>query len=119
MRACFHVALGTALLVVLASPWVGCASFRGARLYQSGSAALDRGDPERAVVDLERAAALVPYASEVQNHLGLAYAAAGRHDAALRAFRRAVELDCRNRAAALNLRAAERQAQRDPAGEEP
>jgi lipoprotein NlpI len=115
VTARFRVALGTALLLMLASPWSGCASFRGARLYQSGSAALDRGDAERAVIDLERAAALVPQASEVQNHLGLAYAAAGRHDAALRAFRRAVELDCRNRAAALNLRAAER----NPEGEEP
>jgi Flp pilus assembly protein TadD len=86
---------------------VGCASFEGARLYESGTAALDRGEPQRAVVDLERAAALVPQASEIQNHLGLAYAAAGRPEDAERAFRRAVELDCQNTAARDNLRAAE------------
>jgi Flp pilus assembly protein TadD len=85
----------------------GCASFEGARLYRSGTSALDRGEPERAVADLERAAALVPQASEVQNHLGLAYAAVGRPQDAERAFRRAVELDCRNAAARENLRAAE------------
>jgi Flp pilus assembly protein TadD len=86
---------------------VSCASFEGARLYDSGTAALDHGEPERAVADLERAAALVPQASEIQNHLGLAYAAAGREADAERAFRRAVELDCQNDAARENLRAAE------------
>lgn len=86
----------------------GCASWEGARLYQSGSEALDRGDSARAVTDLEEAARLVPHASEVQNHLGLAYAAEGRSDAALEAFRRAVELDCDNAAAQENLAMAER-----------
>ena len=61
-------------LVLVAAP--GCASFAGARLYRSGSQALERGDAEQAIADLERAAELVPHASEVQNHLGLAYAAA-------------------------------------------
>jgi len=41
-------------------------------LYQNGTSALDRGDSQQAVVELERAAELVPEASEVQNHLGLA-----------------------------------------------
>jgi Flp pilus assembly protein TadD len=62
------------------------------------------------VADLERAAALVPAASEVQNHLGLAYAAAGRDADARAAFERAVELDCENAAAGQNLRAARRRA---------
>ena len=84
----------------------GCASLEGARLYQSGTEALDRGDSERAIADLERAAELVPTASEVRNHLGLAYAAAGRDDDARNAFRRAVDLDCDNRAALDNLRVA-------------
>lgn len=97
------VALVAALALALSS---GCATYRGARLYQSGSEALDRGDVERAIADLERAAALVPQASEVQNHLGLAYAAAGRDADALDAWSRAVELDCENAAAAHNLRAA-------------
>jgi Flp pilus assembly protein TadD len=87
---------------------VGCATFQAARLYRQGSDALERGEVERAVADLERAAALAPHASEIQNHLGLAYAASGREEDALRAFRRAVELDCDNRQALQNLAAAER-----------
>ena len=49
----------------------------------------------------------------MQNHLGLAYAAAGRDDDARYAFRRAVDLDCDNAAAAGNLRAAEQRVVRD------
>ncbi len=88
-------------------PLAGCASLEGARLYGRGTEALERGDTAAAIADLERAAERVPHASEIQNHLGLAYAQAGRHDDALRAFRRAVALDCDNRAAHRNLRAAE------------
>lgn len=90
--------------VVLA---LGCSSFRAARLYQSGTAALDRGDSAQAIVELERAAELLPEASEVQNHLGLAYRASGRERDAEIAFRRAVDLDCTNQAAVENLRVAE------------
>lgn len=93
--------LGAMLALALS----GCAEWRGARLYQSGTEALDRGESERAIADLERAAQQVPQASEIQNHLGLAYAAAGRDEEALRAFRRAVDLDCENAAAAHNLQA--------------
>ena len=92
--------------VALLALATGCASFEGARLYRSGSDALDRGEPARAAADLERAAELVPQASEVQNHLGLAYAELGRNADAERAFRRAVELDCENAAARENLAAA-------------
>ena len=97
--------LATLLLGVLVT--VGCTPFRGARLYTSGTEALERGDTTRAVADLERAAELVPHASEIQNHLGLAYAAEGRSQDALLAFRRAVALDCDNQAATRNLQAAE------------
>jgi Flp pilus assembly protein TadD len=97
----------TALLLAAALGATGCASFRGARLYGSGSRALDRGDAAAAIADLERAAALVPQASEIQNHLGLAYTRAGRDAEALAAFQRAVALDCDNQAARQNLRAAE------------
>jgi len=100
--------LAPALLLLALLP--GCASFEGARLYNSGTDALDRGEPARAAADLERAAELVPEASEVQNHLGLAYAELGRDADAERAFRRAVELDCDNAAARENLRAAEQRA---------
>jgi Flp pilus assembly protein TadD len=85
-----------------------CASLEGARLYRDGSAALERGDSATAVRMLERAAELVPQASEIQNHLGSAYAAEGRHAEALARWRRAVELDCDNAAARHNLAAAER-----------
>jgi Flp pilus assembly protein TadD len=101
------VAAALALTLVLASV-PGCASLAGARLYRSGSRALERGDSEQAIADLERAAELVPQASEVRNHLGLAYASAGRQREATAAFRRAVELDCDNAAARRNLAAAER-----------
>jgi Flp pilus assembly protein TadD len=101
------VAAALALVLVLVSA-PGCASLAGARLYRSGSQALERGDAEQAIADLERAAELVPQASEVRNHLGLAYASAGRQREAAAAFRRAVEFDCDNAAARRNLAAAER-----------
>jgi Flp pilus assembly protein TadD len=90
----------------------GCASFEGARLYARGTEALDRGELGAAIADLERAAALVPDASEVHNHLGLAYARAGREEEALREFERAVEIDCENEAAQHNLAAARGRASR-------
>jgi len=86
---------------------LGCSSFRAARLYQSGTSALDRGDTTQAITELESASEMVPEASEVQNHLGLAYQAAGRKRDAEFAFRRAVALDCDNAAAAENLRVVE------------
>ena len=96
MRTLLRVAMVLGLLL-------GCASLEAARLYRSGSAALDRGDAERAIADLERAAQLQPQASEIQNHLGLAYAEAGRDEDARRAFQRSVDLDCDNEAAQHNL----------------
>ena len=103
------------VLAALGLPLAGCSSWSGARLYHSGTQAYLRGDSAGAVVDLERAAVLVPHASEVQNHLGLAYAAQGRDAEALAAFRRAVELDCENAAAQQNLQAAEARAARESA----
>jgi len=85
-----------------------CSSFRAAELYQGGSAALDAGEPERAIAQLRAAEALAPEASEIQNHLGLAYREAGQPLAARAAFERALELDCENRAARNNLRALDR-----------
>ena len=97
--------IGCALCAVVLA--LGCSSLRAARLYQSGTSALDRGDSTQAVADLERAAELLPEASEVQNHLGLAYQATGRERDAESAFRRAVALDCGNAAAVENLRVVE------------
>jgi Flp pilus assembly protein TadD len=81
----------------------GCTAIEGARLYRDGTEALERGDADQAVIALEQAAERVPEASEVQNHLGLAYLAQGRRDDAQLAFERAVALDCSNRAALHNL----------------
>jgi Flp pilus assembly protein TadD len=103
--------IGCALCAVLLA--LGCSSFRAARLYRSGTNALDRGDSRQAVVELERAAELLPEASEVQNHLGLAYQAVGRESDAEFAFRRAVSLDCGNAAAVENLRVVEAHAQQE------
>jgi Flp pilus assembly protein TadD len=103
--------IGVALCVAVVA--LGCSGFRGARLYQSGTSALDRGDSVEAIAQLERAADLLPQASEVQNHLGLAYQAAGRERAAEIAFRRAVALDCGNAAAVENLRVTEARARKE------
>lgn len=87
---------------------VGCESMpmralRGARHYAAGSEALERNQSDQAILELERAAALIPHASEIQNHLGLAYWSGGRRASALAAFERAVDLDCENQAAEGNL----------------
>lgn len=82
---------------------VGCSAIEGARLYREGTEALERGDSATAVRALERAAERAPEASEVQNHLGLAYLASGRRGEAVLAFERAVALDCDNMAARKNL----------------
>jgi len=106
-------ARATALVLpVLGLLAAGCASLEGARLYARGTDALERGELGPAIVALERAASLVPEASEVHNHLGLAYARSGREGEALRQFERAVELDCDNEAALHNLAAAQRRAER-------
>jgi Flp pilus assembly protein TadD len=94
---------GMALLLLTALGG-GCASLEGARLYRSGTEALEVGDTARAVSDRERAATLVPQASEIQNHLGIAYLAAGRREDARAAFERSSALDCDNPAPKANLR---------------
>lgn len=96
----------TALVFVVVE--TGCEStpiraIRGARHYAAGTEALTRSDGVQAIAELERAADLVPHASEIQNHLGLAYWSDGRAQAAQVAFERAIELDCDNLVAQANL----------------
>ena len=79
------------------------ASWRGARHYAAGTSALDRGETALALEELEAAARLVPDASEVRNHLGLAWWQAGDRVRARAAFETALELDCDNDAARTNL----------------
>lgn len=98
-----RAAARAAALAVLGLALAACASFEAARAFERGTAALERGDAAAAVGELERPATLEPRASAVHNHLGIAYEAAGREDEALRAYQRAVELDCGNREAEHNL----------------
>ena len=99
------------LSVAISMPAVaglGCESppgraIRGARHYAAGTDALAEGEQGRAVAELERAAELVPAASEIRNHLGLAYWASGRKTDARQAFEAAIDLDCDTAAARQNL----------------
>jgi tetratricopeptide (TPR) repeat protein len=95
------------LIFALSISLAGCTGFRAARLYQEGTEALNAGDSELAIIRLGEAEQLEPEASEIHNHLGLAYAAAGQHEQALSAFQKAVDLDCSNAAANHNLSAAQ------------
>lgn len=81
----------------------GCATVEAGRHLDAGNAALDAGRPAEAIPHFEAAIALVPEASELHNHLGIALAAEGRHRQALASFERAVFLDCDNQAAQQNL----------------
>ncbi len=100
-----------AALLVLGLSSGGCAeatrdlraSMQGARHYAAGSEALDRGDATTALHELREAARLVPHASEIQNHLGIAYWREGDLALARAAFETALELDCENEAARRNL----------------
>ena len=78
-------------------------AIRAARYYAAGTRALERGDDVVAIEELERAAVLMPDASEIHNHLGLAYWSDGREIEAERELERALELDCDNEAARSNL----------------
>ena len=108
------------LISFLSLSVAGCTGFRAARLYQEGTEALNAGNAELAIVRLGEAEQLEPDASEIQNHLGLAFAATGQHEKALSAFQRAVDLDCSNAAAVHNLAAAQSSralAKTEPPGE--
>ncbi len=79
------------------------ASWLGAHHYAAGSEALERGDALSAIAELREAARLVPHASEIRNHLGLAYWRVGALAEAGAAFETALALDCDNEAARRNL----------------
>ena len=90
-------------LVALGCESTAWRAFSGARHYAAGNVALSLSDGDRAIAELEQAADLVPHASEIQNHLGLAYRSVGREEAARAAFEAALVLDCDNVAARANL----------------
>ena len=58
------VAVAVLAVGLLSSP--GCTQWQAARLYQSGSQALQAGDVDRAIDELSAAARLVPQASEIR-----------------------------------------------------
>jgi Flp pilus assembly protein TadD len=108
----FRTSVFATLCVGLTLSSMACESIplravRGARYYVEGSESLEQGDSARALRELSRAAELVPQASEIQNHLGLAYWAEGQPNQARMAFDRAIELDCDNNAARQNRKALE------------
>ncbi len=103
------------LVPFLAMSLVGCTGLRAAHLYQQGTIALNAGDAELAISRVGEAGHLLPDASQIQNHLGLAFLATGQREKALTAFQRAVELDCSNAAAVHNLAAVRATAQEGPA----
>lgn len=107
-----HARKGVRVLLLLVATsgvaTIGCQSgpflaLTGARHYAAGNRALDRGDTEVAIAEFSAAALRVPHASEIQNHLGLAYWQAGRTAQARGAFEAALSLDCENEAAQHNL----------------
>jgi hypothetical protein len=107
MKRSVHAAMAVAGVFLIVTE-TGCEStpiraFRGARHYAAGTEALERDDDIGAIAELEQAAVLVPHASEIQNHLGLAYWSDGRPQSAQVAFEKAIELDCDNAAARINL----------------
>lgn len=107
-RMSFVVAVTGLTAWVLVTSQIGCESaamrtIRGARHYAEGTDALTLNRGAVAIAELERAAVLVPHASEIRNHLGLAYWSQGRVIAARTAFERAIELDCDNVVARGNL----------------
>ena len=95
-------------LILLAVLSLGCSTYRAAKLYQTGSASIGSPEPQNAISDLERAVLLAPEVSQIRNHLGIAYAEAGRFQEAIQAFESAIRLDCDNSAAFQNLKWAER-----------
>ena len=98
----------TVLLVMLIGLSLGCSTYRAAQLYQTGTASIGTAEPTKAVADLERAVRLAPHASQIRNHLGIAYVEVGRFRDAIQAFEYAVLLDCDNSAAFQNLKWAEK-----------
>lgn len=97
------VLLGGLALATTACQTAPVRVWRGAGHFSAGTDALVAGQGARAVAELEQAAELVPGASEIRNHLGLAYLAEGREREARAAFASAIELDCGNWAARQNL----------------
>lgn len=95
--------LGLLVILGVACESRAIRSLQAGRLYKTGTDALDRGDHQTAIAQLEEAATLVPDASEIRNHLGLAYWSMGEEERARAAFEKALDLDCDNEAARSNL----------------
>ena len=100
--------IGLVASVCAVTLWTACETavartWQAGRLYVRGTEALELGEYDRAISELEEAARLAPRASEVRNHLGLADWEAGESARARVAFEEALALDCDNEAARTNL----------------
>jgi serine/threonine-protein kinase len=98
LRAAFVLATAVLLGVLAATMWRGRGAATApppdpATLAGRAAAQLQRGKPGEAIKTIESATEAARAEPEVQTQLGLAYAAARKNDAALAAYRRALELD--------------------------
>jgi len=75
----------------------------GPRALLTGERLLKEGKPEPAVVALTEATVLLPRNAQAWNHLGLASHHAGRPNEAIRAYRKALEVDVNLAPARFNL----------------
>lgn len=82
-----------ASLLVLPAPVIGEGSASVEELVAAGRTALGRGDAAAAVSAFAEAARLAPADAEVFYHLGSAHESLGEKEPAVKAFRRAFELD--------------------------
>lgn len=82
----------------------GCAIFKADKLYKSGTQALERGDFEQCIQELENAKELLPNLSSiVRNNLGFCYEKVGRIKDAWFEFRQAVINNHQNNSAISNF----------------
>lgn len=92
------------LIILALSLLSACGFFEADALYKSGSQALERGQYQECIEQLEKAKALLPNASSViRNNLGVCYARAGRNKEAWFEYRQAVINNHQNNAALKNF----------------
>ena len=92
------------LIILALSLLSACGFFEADALYKSGSQALERGEYQECIQQLEKAKALLPSASSViRNNLGVCYDQVGRKKDAFYEYRQAVINNHQNNAALKNF----------------
>jgi len=84
------------IVIPLCALLVSCAMTEAMKHFGEGTRALERGDWETAIAELEKARELDPKTSTVRNNLAVAYGAIGRTEESWWEVRQAVLLDERN-----------------------